>query len=235
MIKDLVANGELMEAQAIILDELESQFGGAAEAAGGPFKKALGQLSNVWGDLLEEMGFAFVENEAFIELINQMKAIVISWIPIVGNLVDTFIDWIGPADELEGKLDKLFTTVQVLIAPFKALAIAMNAVGSWVANDIHAVKQLFTSDPDTSNWVTDPSFKSGTGPAGLLSDGPVNAHKGEIILNPAESEAYRNGGGGGGISITIAPTFMSGDSSAARAVAVEIQRELTALNHRWGA
>lgn len=56
VIKSLAETGRLAEAQGIILDELEKQYGGSAEAAAkagtGPFK----QLQNTIGDLSEEFG-----------------------------------------------------------------------------------------------------------------------------------------------------------------------------------
>jgi hypothetical protein len=78
------------------------------------------------------------------------------------------------------------------------------------------------------------SFDVGTGPAGLPSDGLFYGHKGEIVLNPAESKAARSGGGGDTYNITIAPTFMTGDRSAARTVATELRTVLNDLSKRWG-
>ncbi len=77
------------------------------------------------------------------------------------------------------------------------------------------------------------SFDVGTGPAGLPKDGLFYGHKGEIVLNPSESKAARSGGGNTW-NITIAPTFMTGDRGAARAVATEIRTVLNDLNKRWG-
>ena len=80
-----------------------------------------------------------------------------------------------------------------------------------------------------------PQFAKGTGPAGLPYTGLFVGHKGEIIKNPAESNAERRGAGSGNTyNITVAPTFMTGDRTAARSVAAEIQRELKQLNMRWG-
>jgi hypothetical protein len=74
VIKSLTETGRLAEAQTIILDELEKQYGGSAEAAAkagmGPFK----QLSNTLGDLSEEFG----------KLINDM---IVPLVPHVQRLV----------------------------------------------------------------------------------------------------------------------------------------------------
>jgi hypothetical protein len=53
VIKSLAESGRLAEAQTIILKELETQFGGSAEAARNTMGGALKALSNSWGDLFE--------------------------------------------------------------------------------------------------------------------------------------------------------------------------------------
>lgn len=53
VIKALVDSGRTAEAQGIILRELESRFGGAAEAARGTFAGAMQGVKNAFGDLLE--------------------------------------------------------------------------------------------------------------------------------------------------------------------------------------
>ena len=53
IIKDLVKNNKLFEAQSVILDELETQFGGSAAAARDTFGGALTGLGNAFQDLLE--------------------------------------------------------------------------------------------------------------------------------------------------------------------------------------
>jgi hypothetical protein len=53
VIKSLVDTGRAAEAQAIILKELELQFGGSAEAARNTLGGALQALQNAFGDLLE--------------------------------------------------------------------------------------------------------------------------------------------------------------------------------------
>jgi hypothetical protein len=73
-IKALAETNQLAEAQTIILDELEKQYGGSAEAAAeagtGPFK----QLANTIGDLSEEFGKLI--NDMIRPLIPRVQAIV---------------------------------------------------------------------------------------------------------------------------------------------------------------
>ena len=56
VIKSLQETGDIAGAQAIILKELESQFGGSAKAAAETFGGALQQLSNEQGDIAEKFG-----------------------------------------------------------------------------------------------------------------------------------------------------------------------------------
>jgi len=53
MIKSLIESGDQVSAQKIILQELETQFGGSARAARDTFGGALQALGNSFGDLLE--------------------------------------------------------------------------------------------------------------------------------------------------------------------------------------
>ena len=56
LIKSLVASGDQIAAQKIILKELETQFGGSARAARDTFGGAIDALKNSFGDLLENDG-----------------------------------------------------------------------------------------------------------------------------------------------------------------------------------
>lgn len=56
MIKGFVETNDIASAQTIILKELESQFGGSAEAARGTLGGALTSLQNAFGDLFEATG-----------------------------------------------------------------------------------------------------------------------------------------------------------------------------------
>ena len=298
-IKTLMEAGDLYGAQSIILAELESQFGGAAEAAAGTFGGALDQLKNTFGDLLEEIGFAITENEVFVELINRAKEFIANLIPHVGELVQQFADWIGPVEDLDEKIAVFKETLQMMLWPLKQAASLMNTVGTWMGETAGRLiygdlpehmlaapgggggggfassfqsglspssgfgsklnrstfgasntdffsrpsqkQQLRSAGIDASMSMAASgggsrfdSFQSGTGPEGLPRDGLFYGHKGEIVLNPEESRAARSKNGGATFHITIAPTFMTGDQSAARAVAAELRTALNNLSNRWG-
>lgn len=67
VIKSLTKSGDLAGAQAIILEELERQFGGAATAAADTFGGALKQVQNAFGDLLENPSGLEANKEALKE------------------------------------------------------------------------------------------------------------------------------------------------------------------------
>lgn len=56
LIKTLAETGKLLDAQKLILDELETQFGGSAAAAAGTYAGQMKQLSDKFGDLGEQLG-----------------------------------------------------------------------------------------------------------------------------------------------------------------------------------
>jgi hypothetical protein len=70
MIKTLWEAGDAAAAQNIILEELESQMGGAAEAARKTFGGAVQAAKNDLGDMKEEMGFVITKNQFLVELVN---------------------------------------------------------------------------------------------------------------------------------------------------------------------
>jgi len=75
VIKSLVEGGKQAEAQRIILDELEVQFGGAAEAAAQAGLGGFKQLQNSVGDLLESFG------ELMLPIVNDV-------VEVLRNVVD---------------------------------------------------------------------------------------------------------------------------------------------------
>lgn len=70
MIRTLAETGDVAGAQAIILQELETEFGGAAEAARNTFGGALEGVKNALGDLLEVDGDSL---PALIDQLNELE------------------------------------------------------------------------------------------------------------------------------------------------------------------
>src|SRR5690606_1085623 len=56
----LVATGDVAGAQAVLLRELETQFGGSAAALGRTFEGALGRVKTIFGNIQESIGGALL-------------------------------------------------------------------------------------------------------------------------------------------------------------------------------
>ncbi|MFV8280608.1 hypothetical protein ACNKXS_03640, partial [Christiangramia marina] len=122
VIKQLANTNRLADAQTIILNELENQYGGAAEAAAkagtGPFK----QLSNTLGDILEDFGK--IISEALLPFISKLK-----------DLADRF-------QLLDPSIKKTIVVVAALAA---ALGPVLAVMGVLVANIIPAMAAGLTA------------------------------------------------------------------------------------------
>lgn len=93
MIKKMVESGNLMQAQTFILDELQKEFGGSAEAAGKTFAGQLEILKNKLSDIKERIGGALLPvlatlTEKFSNLIDSPK---------VQALIDTVVNKLAEA------------------------------------------------------------------------------------------------------------------------------------------
>jgi len=60
VVKKMVETGDIASAQRLILKELQTEFGGSAEAARETFGGALKALKNTFGDLMEKVGKAVI-------------------------------------------------------------------------------------------------------------------------------------------------------------------------------
>lgn len=76
VINSLVQQNKLYEAQTIILDELDRQYGGQAEAMAGVGVGALVQFKNAWGDLMERVG------GGLIKVINPVVQTLHRWVAV---------------------------------------------------------------------------------------------------------------------------------------------------------
>jgi len=79
MVKQLWESGKQMEAQNVILKEMESQFGGVSEAMRNTFSGATKAAANALGDVKEEIGFIITKNQVFVELLLNLEKVFISW------------------------------------------------------------------------------------------------------------------------------------------------------------
>ena len=94
VIKSLVASGDVAAAQTLILEELNHQYGGQAEAAANSGAGRLQQMANSWGDFKEAIGEG---------LNNAMLAILDSFSDLWAVIKDLF----APIGELLSSFDSL--------------------------------------------------------------------------------------------------------------------------------
>jgi len=140
IIKSLTKTNKLAEAQTIILDELEKQYGGAAEAAAeaglGPFQ----QLQNSLSDVSEEFGKLIVEN------IEPFKKLLLDVIKVLRSLTDEqkkaivkfagYAAVIGPVVVVLGSLISSLSIVIPLVLKFVA---AFNPITAAIGAAVLAV------------------------------------------------------------------------------------------------
>lgn len=137
-IKRLAETNQIAKAQDIILKELETQFGGSAEAAAklgsGPIK----QLNNQFGDLLEEFGK--IISEAIIPFVARLKNVVTAFQSMDGATKKTIVTvaalvaTIGPLLFITGKLISVYAgivgPIVKMIASLTAQAAASGAAAA---------------------------------------------------------------------------------------------------------
>jgi hypothetical protein len=145
MIAAMMEAGDVAGAQAIILGELETQFGGSARAMAEP---AI-QLQNVWGDMKEEIG----------------KAVI----PLLANLAQRLLphvqkatEWLAGAvgeftkrlDEGQGPLDALMGALEVFL-PKKTLDRIQKLIdfGGKVASFLGGMKRDFDETGTSVNGI----------------------------------------------------------------------------------
>ena len=172
MIESLQESGDIAGAQNIILKELETQFGGAAQAAANvdPYT----QLANEIGNLSEDFGA--IINEALIPLV----AYVRRGVDAVGGWSDetkravvitgAFVAALGPILVGVGALINAYTTVKGALMAARAAQLALNVAA--LANPYVAVAAAVVAAVALiiTNWDTLKSyFNSGGGAAVFTS------------------------------------------------------------------
>jgi hypothetical protein len=95
LIKDMVAVGDVAGAQALILDELETQYGGQARAAREAGTGVVDAFSNSFGDLKEIVGGVFLQ-DVLPPIVDGMQSVVTSF-QTLDEPTQRFITLIGLA------------------------------------------------------------------------------------------------------------------------------------------
>jgi len=142
VIKSMAETGRMGEAQALILEELEKQYGGSAQAAAkagmGPFK----QLSNSLGDLQEQFGKLILE---FITPI----------VPKIRSVMDAFLNLsssakrnilliagaLGAAGPIALAVSALIPVIGALISPVGLVAAAVVALTYLVIDNFAQIEK----------------------------------------------------------------------------------------------
>lgn len=133
VIKNLVASGDLMGAQKMILKELETEFGNSAKAAGQTFGGQLDILKNKFNDLQEKIGEGIAK--AISPFVKKISDFVSS---------EGFSKW---ADEAGTKIGNFFVSVgQGVMTVMPTLISAFNEVAAtfrdWIIPAFIAVKDV---------------------------------------------------------------------------------------------
>lgn len=132
MVRQLQESGDMLGAQNVILEELESQFGGAASAAADTFSGKMKQMQNRVGDIGEQIGFALMPAlEALAPVLDNIATFVEKNIPLMRQWGEQIGEWAKTSVEIFQTMFKwfvvgataAFTAVQVIIENWKDTAI----------------------------------------------------------------------------------------------------------------
>jgi len=207
VIKSLVETGKVAEAQNMILNELEKEFGGQAktmaESGLGPIEK----LKNSWGDFKELIG------GGLIGIINQLGKIagdvlgkVVEWFQISSKYIVDFINgWIGLYNEstsfrlliesISVTFTTLYQTVKLIMNGFidvfkgtgKVLAYTFNPA-NWGANFGEGLKKIILEN--SKEVITDVlAYGSNVGNAfNQALENSKNGKKSLISLDDVKAE-----------------------------------------------
>lgn len=193
MIKQLVESNRLVDAQKIILKELDTQFGGSAKAARDTFGGAIQSLNNAFGDLLESKNVetttasieeltALLQDPATAEAADRLTSAIINGLSGAVSLLTEFANL---GDQLginlaaaTGNLSEADRVAQELKDIDRALKGGLNT----------PIKYLFTSDEELLTLKEETTLlnrlvekRSALAAQGDSRSGPQNAARKEEI------------------------------------------------------
>lgn len=132
-IKAMVEAGDVAGAQKMILSELQKEFGGSAEAAGGTFAGQLERLKNTFGNVAESIGTALL--------------------PSVQTLADKFLGFVQ-SDQFQGWVENVANWLMNELPPAieafstfisETLVPTLTEAWNWInANLIPVLQQMWT-------------------------------------------------------------------------------------------
>ena len=100
-----------------VLATIESRFGGAAQAQAQTFAGTIAQLSNIWGDLKENVGAAITQNPAVIAAFGVLRDIIISFSK---SITEAF----G-----QGNQDQIANLFRLTLDSINAVVLTLDALG----------------------------------------------------------------------------------------------------------
>lgn len=138
VIKKLVETGHTMEAQKMILKELNTEFGGSAQAAAAVGSGPLTQLHNRFGDLKERIG----------EIVVSIARLLIPVIDALISGISSLIDWCQRNADI---LEAIAVGIGVAVSVYGTYLIAVNAVT--IATEIYTGVQWALNAAMTANPI----------------------------------------------------------------------------------
>jgi hypothetical protein len=121
-LKAMQESGNVMEAQTLILRELEGKFGGAAEAAGKTFSGKLAILKNRLGDIGERIGGAIIPMlEKMMPLIDSLAKKIEVMASAIGENTVKIALWVGGIGAVTLITGKVIASITAIIKAIDAL------------------------------------------------------------------------------------------------------------------
>lgn len=142
VIESLVKTGDVAGAQAIILDELNSQFGGSAAAAVDTYAGQMTVLNEQFNDVKQGVG------EALLPILTELgNAAVTHLVPAVQTMADSFKNWVDSVDwvGVQSLIGDVFTQISDAVSSvdWDALFADIGNAITWVMDTANNLKTTF--------------------------------------------------------------------------------------------
>lgn len=135
VVKNLVETGRKAEAQKLILKELETEFGGSAEAAGGTFAGSLAKLKNSFNDIQETIGLTIVK--ALTPFLQKVAEFVtkVDWDAVIRKSAEAIKNLITTMVNLKDNIVNVYQSIISYISPgFERFIFIVKELFNWLSN-----------------------------------------------------------------------------------------------------
>lgn len=185
LISKLVESGDVIGAQKMILEELQHEFGGAAEAVGQTFAGKLEQLRNRFGDMAESLGAVIIDAlNALMPVIEGIAAFLENLIPIIEEVANGFAIM---ASDSQSYLSAFFDwVVDAAVTCYTGLEWVFSNIGKIAELGFKAMAYAGTVQVETLKyWFTEllPSYLQWFGDNWLQILQDMNNFQGTILTN----------------------------------------------------